>query len=195
MTRRGLQLRVARTALLLGLALTACTGGVGDRSPGAVAGSPTQPSRPATAPAGASDGSDTTWNGLAGPLGRTLTFDSGLAVRVAPPVRWPGASSGTGDPGRTMFTVAVTVANGQSTPFDATGLTADATVGATGTPCTKAQDGTRALWRPVPASVPAGGTGRLTLGYSCPGGSGQTLLVEVAPEAGFAGAQFTGSLP
>ncbi len=177
---------------LLGLlALAGCT------SSGSAATSvPSQPAAQA-GQSGQSDDSDTTWNGLSAPLGQTATFDSGLAVLVAAPTRWRPHSTATGvDPHGTTVSMAVTLTNGQTQAFDATGLTADAFVGAGGgTPCTRVQDRTAGIWSARPTSIAAGGSGRLVLGYSCPGTSGQPLVVDVTPRAGFASAQFSGSLP
>jgi hypothetical protein len=193
MRHRALRAGLALTGLgLVAMVLAGCTA---TASPGATA--PPSSSSTDSVQAGQSDDPDTTWNGLSAPLGQTATFDSGLAVLVAAPTRWRPHLTATGvDPHGTTVSMAVTLTNGQTQAFDATGLTADAFVGTgASTPCTKVQDRVAGVWSVRPTSIGAGGSGRLVLGYSCPGPSGMPLVVDVTPQVGFASAQFSGTLP
>lgn len=189
--RHGARVLGPGLALLGLLAIAGCT----SSGPAGTA-APSQPGGQA-GQSGQSDDSDTTWNGLSATLGQTATFDSGLAVLVAAPREWRPHSTATGvDPHGRTVSLAVTLTNGQAQAFDATGLTADAFVGTgSGTPCTKVRDRAAGVWSATPTSIAAGGSGRLVLGYSCPGTSGQALVVDVTPQAGFASAQFSGTLP
>ena len=180
------------TPLLL---LVGCTGGsAGTTAPGGSGGptgSPTSSSQPST-----DDSSDTTWNGLQAPLGQAATFDSGLTVTVAAPVRVKPSPSMVGaDPHQVNLSVAVTVTNGETGPFDVAHLSATATTGDAGDQCGPIRDAKSGLGAQVPATLAPGKRATFRIGYSCPGQAGQALVVEVTPEAGFAGAQFTGSLP
>jgi hypothetical protein len=155
-----------------------------------------EPSSPTQSAPAADDSSDTTWNGLSAPLGQAATFDSGLVVRVAAPVRVQASSTMVGaDPRQINLSFVVTVSNGQGRAFDAAQLTASATTGTAGASCATIRDKAGGLWTPKPASIAAGSTGKVTIGYSCPGQAGQALVVQITPQPGFASAQFTGTLP
>jgi hypothetical protein len=175
------------------LALVACTSGsAGTAAPGDTTGSTLTPTtQPST-----DDSSDTTWNGLQAPLGHAATFNSGLTVTVAAPVRVkPSASMVGADPKQVNLSVAVTVTNGAGVPFDVIHLSAIATTGDAADECGKIRDAKSGLGAQLPATLAPGKRTTFRIGYSCPGQAGQALVVEVTPEAGFSGAQFTGSLP
>jgi len=185
MRRRGPRWQPLMVAPLL--VLVGCTSGSG--------GTPQPSSSTPSAPA-ADDSSDTTWNGLSAALGQAATFDSGLTVLVAAPALVKASSTTVGaDPRQVNVSLVVTVTNGQSQAFDAAHLTASATAGSAGATCATIHDHAAGLWTPKPASIAAGSTGRVTIAYSCAGQPGQPLVVQVTPQAGFASAQFTGSLP